>query len=63
MMPTTKRLLRLASYSGLALSIVPAFLVFQEVISKDLYFQLIIVGMLLWFSTAVFWIKPDHLGG
>ncbi len=31
--------------------------------AKETYFQLLLVGMLLWFGTAIFWIKPDDLGG
>lgn len=62
MTTTTKRFLQFLSFCGLALSIVPALLVFPGVITKDLYFKLITGGMLLWFSTAVLWIKPDDLG-
>lgn len=55
--------LRLVSYSGLAISFLPALLVFQGMMAKETYFQLLLVGMLLWFGTAIFWIKPDDLGG
>lgn len=53
-------MLKLISYCGLALSIIPAFLVYHDTLSKESYFNLMILGMLLWFSTAVFWVKPDH---
>jgi len=59
---TTGRFVRLLSYCGLALSIVPALLVFEGTIAKDLYLNLMVGGMLLWFCTAVLWIRPDHLG-
>jgi len=54
------KLLRLVSYCGLMLSIVPAFLVWQGALAKSTYLSLMVVGMLLWFGAAVFWIKPDH---
>lgn len=57
-----KLILQIISFIGLALSIIPAFLVFGGVIAKDTYLQLMVVGMVLWFGTAVFWIKPDHFG-
>ncbi|TWU27726.1 hypothetical protein [Bythopirellula polymerisocia] len=63
MTSTAKRILQLISYFGLAISFVPALLVFQGMMSKDTYFQLLLLGMLLWFSTAILWIKPDNLGG
>ena len=57
-----KFILQIISFIGLALSIIPVFLVFGGILTKDTYLQLMIVGMILWFSTAVFWIKPDHFG-
>jgi len=57
-----KSIFRIVSYAGLLLSILPAVLVFQETISRQLYFQLMFLGMLLWFGSAVWWIRPDHLG-
>ncbi len=56
------RILQVISFAGLGLSIVPSFLVFGGVLSKELYFHLMTAGMLMWFSTAVFWIRKDHLG-
>ena len=56
----TKRILQTISYLGLALSIIPAFLVFGGILSKVAYLRLMLVGMILWFSTAVFWVRKDH---
>ena len=56
------KFLRIISYCGLALSILPAFLVYHGTIAKSTYLQLMLVGMVLWFSTAILWIKPDKLG-
>lgn len=57
-----KLILQIISFIGLVLSIIPAFLLFGEMLAKDTYLQLMIVGMVLWFGTALFWIKPDHFG-
>lgn len=62
MNPTMKLALQIVSFIGLALSIIPAFLAFAGVLSKDAYLQMMLVGMFLWFGTAIFWIKADHLG-
>jgi hypothetical protein len=57
----TKHILQVISFVGLALSIIPSFLVFGGVISKEVYFRLMAAGMVMWFCTAVFWIKKEHL--
>lgn len=57
-----KRLLQVVSMVGLVLSIVPALLFFQGTVSKPIYYNLMLLGMVTWFSTAIFWIKPEHLG-
>ena len=62
MTESTKKVLRIVSYAGLALSIIPAFMVFGGVLTKETYLRLLFLGMVLWFGTAVFWIKKDHLG-
>ena len=56
-----KLILQVISFLGLALSIIPAFLVFGAIIFKETYLWLMILGMVMWFSTAIFWIKRDHL--
>ena len=56
----TKLILQIISFLGLALSIIPAFLVFGGILSKEVYLGLMIVGMVLWFGTAVFWIRKEH---
>lgn len=58
----TRRILQTISFLGLAVSIVPAFLVFGTVVSKQTHAHLMLLGMLMWFGTATFWIKRDHLG-
>lgn len=55
-----KHLLRILSYLGLALSVGPALLVWKGVLSMPANLNLMAAGMLLWFLTAVFWIKEDR---
>jgi len=56
-----RRLLQVVSFSGLALSVIPAFLVYGGAMEKQAYLNLMLVGMVLWFGTAIFWIRKDHL--
>ena len=51
------KLLKILSYTGLCLTIIPSFLVFQELISLDLYKDLMLGGSLLWLIIAPFWIN------
>lgn len=48
-------LLKILSYSGLALTVVPAVLVLADIISWRTHTVLMLVGAVLWFSTASFW--------
>lgn len=57
-----RRILQAISFAGLALSVIPAFLVFGGILSKEIYLHLMSAGMLMWFGTAVFWVRKDHLG-
>lgn len=57
-----KIILQMISFAGLALSILSAFLVFGGILSREMYYHLLVAGMLMWFGSAVFWIKKDHLG-
>ncbi len=52
-----KPLLRILSYVGLLLTVIPSILVFAGSISLELHKQLMTVGMLLWFLTAPFWMN------
>jgi hypothetical protein len=54
-------ILKLLSWAGLLLTIVPAFLVFNGYISFETHTRLMLAGMLLWFLTAPFRTqKPNH---
>ncbi len=49
-------ILKILSCIGLVMTILPAFLVFNKSMSIELYKNVIMVGTLLWFTTAPFWI-------
>jgi hypothetical protein len=54
-----KNVLPLISFIGLILSIVPSILYYLGVIENiRTNFSITIIGMIIWFGTAVFWIKP-----
>jgi hypothetical protein len=54
-------LLKLLSWIGLLLTIVPAFLVFNGYMPFEMHTRLMLAGMLLWFLTAPFRTqKPNH---
>jgi len=54
-------LLKIVSFAGLCLTILPAIFVFNDVISFEMHTQLMIVGMILWFGTSPFWMKEKKL--
>lgn len=56
-----KNILKALSFLGLALTIVPSMLVFRGTIAIETHYTLMIVGMVLWFGTAPFWMKGTSL--
>ena len=54
-------LLKVISLGGLILTIVPSILVFAGEITFSLHTSLMMVGMILWFGTAPFWMKEMKL--
>lgn len=52
-------LLKAGSFLGLALTVVPAFLVFSGRLTWDTHVVLMGVGTLLWFGTAPFWMVDE----
>lgn len=62
MKPETKLILKVISFIGLALSIIPSILFFVGTISRDNYLSAMVVGMFMWFGAAVFWVKKEDLG-
>ncbi|MFT2010478.1 hypothetical protein ACMA1I_17520 [Pontibacter sp. 13R65] len=52
-------LLKLISYIGLLLTVVPSILVFLGQIELSFHKTLMFVGMLMWFLTAPFWLNKQ----
>jgi hypothetical protein len=52
-----KTLLKIISFSGLLLMFTSAILLFNDVLSRDMFFNLALVGTGLWFATVPFWMK------
>jgi len=57
-----RTLLRIVSFLGLALSVLPPVFAFGGHLSQSASFTLMNIGMVFWFSTAVFWIKGKRAG-
>jgi hypothetical protein len=53
-------LLKIGSFIGLGLTVMPAFLVFLGTITWDTHAFLMAVGALLWFATAPFWMIKEE---
>lgn len=56
-----KLLLKIISFIGLALTFIPSILVFKGVIELKTDFLIMVIGIVLWFSTAPFWMKSQSL--
>ena len=56
-----KVLLIILSVIGLGLTIIPSIRVFTQGITIESHKQLMLIGMILWFATAPFWIKEQKL--
>lgn len=54
-----RKLLIVISIIGLMLTIIPSILVFTENITLQNHKLLMAIGMVLWFGTAIFWIKEQ----
>ena len=52
-------LLKLLSYIGLGLTIIPAIVYFNGGLDTEQYKLMATVGMVLWFVTAPFWINKS----
>jgi len=52
-----KKLLIVISFIGLALTIIPSILVFLGTMSLSENKNLMMIGTLIWFFTAPFWMK------
>ena len=54
-----KPILKSISYLGLAITVAAPLLVWADKISIETNKTLLIIGMILWFGSAIFWIKHD----
>ena len=52
-----KIILKFLSLAALGLTVIPAFLVTQGVLSWNTHSSLMLAGTILWFATAPFWMK------
>lgn len=52
-----KTILKIASFVGLVLTIVPPIMFFKSVISLDSSHLYMTIGMFVWFGSAPFWIN------
>lgn len=56
-----KKLLKIISFLGLGFTFLPSVFVLKGWISLENHFSLMIIGMILWFSTSPFWMKSKSL--
>lgn len=54
-----KKILLIASLTGLCLTVIPSFLVLGGKISWAFHSNLMMLGMLLWFISAPFWFGKE----
>jgi len=54
--------LKMVSWLGLVLTLLPSLLVFGGVLSLDAFESLVLAGSVLWLATAPFWINQDRSG-
>jgi hypothetical protein len=52
-----KSILKIFSAVGLILTVVPSFLVFSGAITLDMHKWLMLLGTIIWFFTAPFWMN------
>jgi len=56
-----KSILKIISFAALALTLTPSFLVFWGYIEPSLSKTLMLIGTIIWFGTASFWmIKSEE---
>ena len=53
----SKMLLKIISYMGLILTLIPSFLVFMKFIELDTNKYLMLLGTVLWFGSVPFWMN------
>lgn len=54
-----KSLLKIISFIALAVTLVPSFLVFKGIITPELSKTLMLIGTIVWFVSASFWMNTS----
>ncbi|WP_339707277.1 hypothetical protein [Algoriphagus aquimarinus] len=54
-----KNILKIISFAALALTLVPSFLVFKGVITPEFSKTLMLIGTIVWFVSASFWMNTS----
>lgn len=54
-----RKILKTISYLGLAVTLVPSILVYTGIINLDQNKTLALIGTLIWFGSAPFWINKQ----
>ncbi|WP_339879436.1 hypothetical protein [uncultured Algoriphagus sp.] len=54
-----KSLLKIISFIALAVTLFPSFLVFKGIISPELSKTLMLIGTIVWFVSASFWMNSS----
>jgi len=54
-----RTILKIISFIGLGVTILPSVLVLTGTISMELNKSLMMVGTLLWFGTVIFWMNKE----
>lgn len=54
-----KSLIKIISFIALAVTLVPSFLVFKGIISPELSKTLMLIGTIVWFVSASFWMNSS----
>jgi len=55
-----KTILKIISYCALAATVVPSSLVYTGTIELELHKTIMLVGMIVWFLTAPFWMDRKN---
>ncbi|RAI91512.1 hypothetical protein [Algoriphagus yeomjeoni] len=55
-----KNILKIISFAALALTLAPSFLVFKGSITPELSKTLMLIGTIVWFATASFWMNKSE---
>ena len=54
-----KTILKIISFIGLILTVVPSFMVFNGSITLDMHKWLMLIGTLVWFIATPFWMNKN----